>query len=158
NRQWWESTPMRYDWRAPLTASAGTKGYFEELDSRFLASVYKYMPWKNVPFDTLIPIQELSDKDVLEIGTGLGTHAQLLSPCCRSFIGIDLTETAATLTAQRLRLFGLPGRARRMDAENMQFASGSFDYIWSWGVIHHSADTRRILAEMKRVLRSGGKA
>ena len=45
-----------------------------------------------------------------------------------------------------------------MDAEDMQFASNSFDYIWSWGVIHHSADTRRILAEMKRVLRSGGKA
>ena len=97
-------------------------------------------------------------KDVLEIGTGLGTHAQLLSPSCKSFTGIDLTETASALTAQRLRLFGLPGRALRMDAEDMQFASNSFDYIWSWGVIHHSADTRRILAEMKRVLRSGGKA
>jgi len=158
NRAWWESTPMRYDWREPLTSPVGTKAFFEELDSRFLASVYKYMPWKDVPFETLIPFKQLADKDVLEIGTGLGTHAQLLSPSCKSFTGIDLTETASALTAQRLRLFGLPGRALRMDAEDMQFASNSFDYIWSWGVIHHSADTRRILAEMKRVLRSGGKA
>jgi ubiquinone/menaquinone biosynthesis C-methylase UbiE len=158
NRAWWETTPMRYDWREPLTALVGTKNYFEEIDSRFLASVYKYMPWNKVPFETLIPFEKLADKDVLEIGTGLGTHAQLLSPYCKSFTGIDLTETASALTGQRLRLLGLPGRALQMDAENMQFASNSFDYIWSWGVIHHSADTGRILAEMKRVLRPGGKA
>ena len=158
NRMWWEATPMRYDWREPLTAPAGTKAYFEEIDSRFLSSVYKYMPWNSIPFEMLIAFEELGDKDVLEIGTGLGTHAQLLSPYCKSFTGIDLTETASALTAQRLRLFGLSGRALQMDAENMQFTSNSFDYIWSWGVIHHSADTRRILAEMKRVLRPGGKA
>ena len=158
NTAWWESTPMRYDWREPLISPVGTKPYFEEVDTRFLASVYKYMPWNSVPFEALIPFNELADKDVLEIGTGLGTHAQLLSPCCNSFTGIDLTETASALTAQRLRLFGLPGRVLRMDAEDMQFTSNSFDYIWSWGVIHHSADTRRILAEMRRVLRSGGKA
>jgi SAM-dependent methyltransferase len=158
NRSWWESTPMRYDWREPLTAPVATKSYFEEVDSRFLASAYKYMPWTSVPFETLIPFKELANKDVLEIGTGLGTHAQLLSPNCKSFTGIDLTEAASALTGQRLRLFGLPGRALRMDAEDMQFTSGSFDYIWSWGVIHHSADTRQILAEMKRVLRPRGRA
>ena len=158
NRAWWEATPMRYDWREPLAASVGTKAYFEELDTRFLASARKYLPWKKVPFETLIPFDELAKKDVLEIGTGLGTHAQLLAPRCRSFTGIDLTEAASAFTAQRLQLFGLPGRAVRMDAEDMRFASGSFDYIWSWGVIHHSADTRRILAEMKRVLRRSGRA
>jgi ubiquinone/menaquinone biosynthesis C-methylase UbiE len=158
NRAWWESTPMRYDWREALHAPVGTKAYFEEIDCRFLASAYKYMPWKNVPFETLIPFNELADMDVLEIGTGLGTHAQLLSPRCKSFTGIDLTETASDSTSLRLRLFGLPGRILRMDAEEMQFMSNSFDYIWSWGVIHHSADTRRVLEEMRRVLRLGGKA
>jgi hypothetical protein len=44
NRSWWESTPMRHDWREPLTSPVGTRDYFEELDSRFLTSVYKYMP------------------------------------------------------------------------------------------------------------------
>jgi ubiquinone/menaquinone biosynthesis C-methylase UbiE len=158
NKTWWEATPMRYDWREALSAPVGTKAYFEEVDARFLASAHRYMPWNRVPFEELIPFGELRDKDVLEIGTGLGTHAQLLSPYCKSFTGIDLTEAASSLTAQRLQLLGLPGKALQMDAENMQFPSSSFDYIWSWGVIHHSADTRRILTEMKRVLRSGGKA
>ena len=34
----------------------------------------------------------------------------------------------------------------------MEFADNSFDFIWSWGVIHHSADTQRVLREMHRVL------
>ena len=56
---------MRYDWREALHAPVGTKAYFEEIDFRFLASVYKYMPWKNVPFETLIRFNGLADRDVL---------------------------------------------------------------------------------------------
>jgi SAM-dependent methyltransferase len=43
-----------------------------------------------------------------------------------------------------------------MDAEHMEFPDDSFDFIWTWGVIHHSANTGRILADMNRVLRPGG--
>jgi ubiquinone/menaquinone biosynthesis C-methylase UbiE len=52
----------------------------------------------------------------------------------------------------------LTGRIERMDAEHMSFPDASFDYIWTWGVIHHSADTSRVLREMRRVLRPGGRA
>jgi ubiquinone/menaquinone biosynthesis C-methylase UbiE len=157
NRTWWEATPMRYDWRAGIAAPPGSREYFEEVDRRFLSSARKYLPWKNIPFEALIPYAALADKDVLEIGVGQGTHAQLIAPRCKSFTGIDLTEHAAVMTAKRFEVFGIPGRIMRMDAEEMSFADGSFDYVWSWGVIHHSADTRRVLQEMKRVLRPGGK-
>jgi SAM-dependent methyltransferase len=43
-----------------------------------------------------------------------------------------------------------------MDAEHLDFPDGSFDFIWSWGVIHHSADTNQVLREVSRVLRPGG--
>jgi ubiquinone/menaquinone biosynthesis C-methylase UbiE len=156
NRTWWESTPMRYDWRDEIVAPLGSEAYFIEIDRRFLASARKYMPWVEVPFDEIIPFKQLRDQDVLEIGVGQATHAQLLAPRCKSFTGIDLTSHAAEMTAQRLRLFNLPGKVLQMDAEAMDFADGSFDFIWSWGVIHHSADTRRVLQEMHRVLRPGG--
>ena len=45
-----------------------------------------------------------------------------------------------------------------MDAEKMDFADASFDFIWTWGVIHHSSNTRQILSEMSRILRPGGRA
>src|SRR5580658_5827609 len=95
NRTWWESTPMRYDWRDEIVAPPGSEAYFIEIDRRFLASARSYMPWVDVPFDEVIPFKQLRDKDVLEIGVGQGTHAQLLAPYCKSFIGIDLTSHAA---------------------------------------------------------------
>jgi len=158
NKAWWESTPMRYDWREQIGATPGTEEYFREIDARFFSAVRKFMPWKTRPFDNLIPFGTLADKDVLEIGTGLGTHAQLIAPCCKSFSGIDLTSAASQTTSQRLALFKIPGTVLQMDAEKMQFPDANFDYIWSWGVIHHSANTRAVLTEMHRVLRPGGKS
>ena len=156
NRAWWESTPMRYDWREKIAPQPGSAEYFHEVDRRFLSSVRSYMPWRHIPFEQIIPFARLGGCDVLEIGVGQGTHAQLLAPRCRSFTGIDLTAYASRMTSQRFRLMDLPGTILQMDAENMAFADSSFDYIWSWGVIHHSADTHRVLQEMHRVLRPNG--
>jgi ubiquinone/menaquinone biosynthesis C-methylase UbiE len=158
NKAWWEATPMRYDWRKTVPFEPGTREYYEEIDRRFLASAREYMVWKSEPFDELIPYSELPRLDVLEIGVGQGTHAQLIAAHAKSFTGIDLTEAAHHSTTSRLELFGLTGRILQMDAEDMEFSDASFDFIWSWGVIHHSADTRRVLAEMNRVLRPGGRA
>jgi SAM-dependent methyltransferase len=157
NRAWWESAPMRYDWSEELAHSPGSEGYFREIDRRFLAAAQSFMPTRNVPFDAAIPYAELGAKDVLEVGVGQGTHAQLLASHARSFVGIDLTSAAVRMTARRLALFGVPGMVVQMDAERMGFRDRSFDYVWSWGVVHQSADTGRVLAEIHRVLRPGGR-
>ncbi len=156
NRDWWEAAPMRYDWRDKLDAAPGSAAYFAEIDRRSLSSVRQFMPWCTLPFDAVIPFDQLAGKDVLEIGVGHGTHAQLLAPRVRSFVGIDLTAAATTMTKKRFALSGLAGLIVQMDAERMAFRDGSFDYVWSWGVVHQSADTRRVLAEINRVLRPGG--
>lgn len=147
---------MRYDWRETLADPTGSEAYFKEIDRRFLAAAKAFMPWREIPFDAVIPFEELRDKDVLEIGIGHGTHAQLLAAYARRFVGIDLTMAAAAMTAKRLNMFGVSGTIAQMDAECMAFPAASFDYIWSWGVIHVSADTQRVLEEMHRVLRPGG--
>jgi len=157
NRAWWEATPMRYDGREGIAQSPGSEAYFKEIDRRFLASARTFMPWRHVPFDSVIPFAELAEKDVLEVGVGQGTHAQLLASRCKSFVGIDLTTAAAAMTSKRLKLFGIPGKVLQMDAERMAFGANTFDFVWSWGVVHQSADTRRVLAEIERVLRPGGR-
>jgi SAM-dependent methyltransferase len=157
NKAWWESAPMRYDWRDQIVPQPGSEAYFQEIDRRFLAAARVFLPWRTVPFDAVIPFEELADKDVLEVGVGQGTHARLLASHCRFFTGIDLTAAAATMTARRLRLSGVPGHVLQMDAERLAFADASFDFVWSWGVVHQSADTQRVLAEIARVLRPGGR-
>ncbi len=158
NRTWWQTHPMRYDWKDGIPYEEFSKEFFAAIDRRFFAAVELYAPCKKIPFDWLIDFDSLRTKDVLEIGVGNGSHAQLLAGHAKSFTGIDLTEYAVKSTSERLRVFGLPGTVAGMDAEQMLFPDKSFDFIWSWGVIHHSANTRKIVEEMRRVLRPGGEA
>lgn len=156
NRAWWEHAPMRYDWRESLGDTPGNAAYFEEIDRRFLGAARAYMPPRAIPFDAVIPFGTLHDCSVLEIGVGQGTHARLLASHCKFYAGIDLTTNATSMTSRRMRLAGQPSSIARMDAELLAFRDESFDYVWSWGVLHHTADTRRALCEAHRVLRPGG--
>ncbi|HXM35267.1 MAG TPA: methyltransferase domain-containing protein [Pyrinomonadaceae bacterium] len=161
NRTWWESHPMRYDFSSAIQAEEFSREFYREIDERFFADVRTFMPWREIPFDPLIDFASLRDKDVLEIGVGNGSHAQLISSYPRSYTGIDLTEYAVRSTNLRLRHFNgdKPNvKVLQMDAEKMEFSANSFDLIWSWGVIHHSANTRRIVEQIHRVLRPGGVA
>lgn len=158
NRTWWENHPMRYDWKKGLQCKEFTPEFYAEIDARFFPNARQFMPWRKEPFDALIDFDSLKDKDVLEIGVGNGSHAQLLAKYARSFTGIDLTEYSVNSTAERMRCFGYDAKILRMDAERMDFPDNSFDFIWSWGVIHHSSDPRNIIKEMHRVLRPGGRA
>jgi SAM-dependent methyltransferase len=158
NRDWWQKHSMRYDWRAPIPYEEFSREFYDEIDRRFFSAVERFAPWKSIPFDTFVDFEALRSKDVLEIGCGNGSHAQLLASHARSYTGIDLTEYAVESTSKRLALRGLKATVMQMDAEQMRFGDASFDYIWSWGVIHHSANTLAILKEMKRILRPGGRA
>ena len=158
NRVWWEANPMRYDWKQSVGHPEFSREFYQEIDRRFFDDAARYMPPRERPFDTLVPFDRLPNWDVLEIGVGNGSHAQLLAPHCRSYTGIDLTEYAAISTRRRFNQFRVPGRVVRMDAEQMAFGDERFDFIWTWGVIHHSADTGRVLSEMRRMLRPGGSA
>lgn len=158
NYAWWESHPMRYDWTKKLGKGEFSREFYEEIDRRFFSNAAEYLPRTKVPFDTLAHFSSLAGKDVLEIGVGNGSHAQLLASHARSFTGIDLTDYAVKSTSERLRVFGIPSAVKKMDAEHLAFPDESFDFVWSWGVIHHSSNTKRILEEISRVLRPGGQA
>ncbi len=79
---------------------------------------------------------------------GNGSHAQLLASHCKSFTGIDLTEYSIESTKKRMAVFGIANATIiQMNAEQLDFPDNSFDYVWSWGVIHHSANTQKILED-----------
>lgn len=153
SKKWWSRNPMSYDWRGTLAAAPGSPEFFDEVDARFLRASPFYAG--SPAFSRLIPYGELSGKKALEIGCGFGTHADLLTREGVELTAIDLTATAVEMTKQRLLGRGASVDVLEMDAEKLEFADESFDFIWSWGVIHHSARPEQILREAYRVLRSG---
>jgi ubiquinone/menaquinone biosynthesis C-methylase UbiE len=50
----------------------------------------------------------------------------------------------------------LTGDIRVADAENLPYKDNYFDFIYSWGVLHHTPDTQKAIDEAFRVLKSGG--
>jgi 2-polyprenyl-3-methyl-5-hydroxy-6-metoxy-1,4-benzoquinol methylase len=154
NRNWWNKTPMSYDWRQRITLPEGSREFFDEVDARFYASSPFYRAPQ--PYGRLIPFEKLKDKRVLEIGCGLGLHSQLIAEAGAKLTSIDLTPRAVGLTQKRMALKSIQSDVRVMDAENMEFEENEFDFVWSWGVIHHSSQTERIVSEVFRVLKPAG--
>jgi SAM-dependent methyltransferase len=95
-------------------------------------------------------------KRVLEIGVGAGADHLQFARAGADLHGVDLTDAAIETTRAHLVLHGLTSDLRRVDAETLPFDDDSFDLVYSWGVIHHSAQPARIIAEIERVLRPGG--
>lgn len=158
NKNFWESNPMRYDWIESVGKEEGTIDFFTEIDNRFFSAIKSVMPWKKLPFDNLIPFDQLKDMNVLEIGVGNGSHAGLISKYAKNYIGIDLTDYAVKMTKSRLSLLNQTGNILQMDAEKIDLPDSSIDFIWSWGVIHHTSNTLDVIKEIKRILKPGGQA
>jgi len=148
---------MTYDWQGTLAVEPGSRGWFEEIDRRFLASAYYAKGSDGRPFERFMRSADVNGKEVLEVGCGMGTHAAMLARAGARLTGIDLTEKAVETTRRRFEIFGLHGDIQRADAENLPFLSDSFDMVWSWGVIHHSSSMEKCLSEIWRVLRSRGR-
>ena len=158
-RAWWNRNPMSYDVDEPIPHAPDSPEYFRELDSRvFHPRVLRLTALEGArPFSYYVDFESLKGKDVLDVGFGSGFSVQLFVEAGAHVTGVDLTPWAVETTQRRLSAFGLEADIREGDAEQLPFANESFDLVFSWGVIHHSSDMDRALAELVRVCRPGGR-
>jgi ubiquinone/menaquinone biosynthesis C-methylase UbiE len=98
------------------------------------------------------------DQRVLEIGVGAGADHEQFALAGADLTGVDLTDRAIEHAKRRLGLRGLSSELRRCSAEHLDFPDGSFDLVYSWGVLHVTPDTPKAIAEVLRVLKPGGEA
>lgn len=155
NQEWWTNNTMSYDWNESIESEKYTPEWFNEIDRRFIHDA-RLFAHTSQPFDNIIPLQDLSGKRVLEIGCGMGLHSELMVRAGAQLTTIDISETSVMATRKRFSIRGLKGEIQQMDAVNLDFPDEYFDFVWSWGVIHHSAQTALIIQQIARVLRPGG--
>lgn len=127
----------------------------DKFDRNFASDGY-FAQARSAPlFSSLLP-KGLAGKRVLEVGCGLGAHTEALCRLGAKVTSIDLAPMSIKVTQRRIALKGLSAEVMEADAEHLPFADGYFDYVWSWGVIHHSPNTMRCAHEIERVLKPGG--
>ena len=161
NESWWQRNPMTYDWDKNLGELDCTEKYFDAVD-RIFGEGHSLLGNPNWPkgkiLDHFIPYQDFSDKKILEIGCGAGLVSSHIVSSGAELSAIDITEQAIEMTQERFKLKGQVADIRQMNAEKLSFEDNFFDYVVSWGVIHHSGNMKAIIDEIYRVLKPNGKA
>ena len=100
---------------------------------------------------------DFAGKKVLEIGLGQGADAEQIIRRGARWSGLDLTAESIARVRTRLELRKLPyDELRQGSALAIPFPDGSFDMVFSHGVLHHIPEIRKAQAEIARVLRPDG--
>ena len=94
---------------------------------------------------------------MLDVGCGNGYVLAQYAKHGADAAGVDLTQTAVDLCTSRFALAGLKGDFRLTDGDQLPFEDCTFDIACSMGVLHHIEDPRPMIAEMRRVMKPGGR-
>ena len=101
------------------------------------------------------PLDELKGKVVLDAGCGMGRFAEIAAKYGATVIGVDLSyavEPASKNLARFPNAHIIQGDLRRLP-----FREGTFDLIYSLGVLHHTPDPRGVFERLIRYLKPEGK-
>jgi ubiquinone/menaquinone biosynthesis C-methylase UbiE len=140
-KEYWEqSTPMSF---APEKLS-----YEDKRNFRYSLQDYMHDTFRFADF---------SGKSVFEIGCGAGIDSAEFARNGAMVTSTDLTWRGARLTWDLLEGIKLPARVIQCDARALPFKNEAFDCVYSFGVFHHFPEIETALAEMYRVLKSGGR-
>jgi SAM-dependent methyltransferase len=143
-RDFWERNPCGHE----TSEAADRLTYFLEIERRR----YESAPW----IRDAACFARFRGQCVLEIGCGMGTDGAQFAQAGAEYVGVDLTESAVVLARENFARRGLEGEFLAVDAERLPFPAGSFDHVYSFGVIHHTPRPQAIVQEIDRVLRPGG--
>jgi len=146
-QRFWEKAPCD-SW---FTDEAmGTPEFYQQLDE------HRYKVHSQLL--EAVGFEKMQGLRVLEIGCGCGSEAERFARAGAHYTAVDLTNAAVSVTQRRFQLANLKGTFVQGDAENLPFADGSFDLVYSHGVLHHTPDTPRTIREVHRVLAPNGRA
>jgi SAM-dependent methyltransferase len=104
-----------------------------------------------------VGFERANGRRVLEVGCGLGTDLAEFARNGARVTGVDLTVSSSKLASSNLGAHGYGGSVLVADARNLPFASDAYDFVYSWGVIHHTPDPAAAAREIIRVCRPGGR-
>jgi len=147
-RKFWDSSPCG---TYLITAPEGSREFYEQAEKLRYGGAYGY--------GFLLEDAEFGKHrggKVLEIGCGIGTDLRQFAKNGAIVAGVDLTDKGIELAKRGFNVMGLDGNLLVADAEDLPFMNGTFDYVYSFGVLHHTPDTQKAVDEVYRILKDGG--
>ena len=97
--------------------------------------------------------------NVIELGAGLGRDSIYLGKNSINLTALDYSENGLKILDQKIKNENLSSSISTLKFDirkNLPFENNQFDYIWSWGVIHHTTNTELAAEEIQRVMKKDG--
>lgn len=153
-RSYWDTHTLGMQYVKDRSLEPGSAEFFAHI--RPWMNPFKF-PWIMARIEREAAL--LRGKHLLEIGCGMGYDSLEFLKRGVRVTATDLTPNAVRLAARHFALEGVqPESVHTENALHLSFPDETFDAVWSNGVLHASGDTRRAVAESRRVLRTGGRA
>jgi ubiquinone/menaquinone biosynthesis C-methylase UbiE len=144
-REYWHSRPCGADEPNMVSSSAQ---FFE---------AYARIRYEREPeIEGFAEFRRWAGRRVLEVGVGMGADFVRFAKAGAKMVGADLASRSLELARRNAETNGLVPTLANADAQGLPFAAGTFDLVYSWGVLHHTPDTECAVTELYRVLRPGG--
>jgi len=149
--KYWKSRHPGRKIAGSITEDEDPKKFFQLIDEyRFQNDHYRYL------IDgTFFKHSEYAQKDILEIGCGLGADLQKFVENGSQVYAIDAADVQVTLR-KRFDLIGKNFVFKQADFRNIPFTDFKFDLVYSFGVLHHSPWIQEGVKEAARVLKPKG--
>ncbi len=132
------------------TQPVGSPGFFKELDE------YRFDKLNYLP--NLVNFSAYQGKTILEVGCGVGIDLVRFAKGGARVTGVDLSPVALELARQNFAHNGLDADLCLMNGEALDFEDDSFDVVYAHGVLQYTANPGKMVAEIYRVLKTGGEA
>lgn len=96
---------------------------------------------------------------ILDAGCGPGVHSIRLARAGYNIEAIDISQAMLREAKARVAASGLSSRVtfQQQDITHLALETGSYQFVFSWGVIIHIREVEKALDELARVVATGGR-
>lgn len=130
-----------------------TSEFYDYVWTKYLPEIEEHNRW----LKTLISEDEIRDKTVLDAGCGTGIGAigfKMLG--AKKVTGIDFSQGALNTAKSLAQGLNLDITFKQCDLLKLDLGQESFDIIYSFGVLHHTGNTRLAFENLMGHLKPGG--
>ena len=157
NKKWWDDNTMSYkDW------DLNVKDRLNDDPKSIIEVNWKYIysnPFLKNFFTSLENKKqnnELIFNKVLDIGCGWGSSSILLSNLFKEVYAIDISSTSVEKAKKNISLAQKNNiKLDEFDAESLNIKN-TYDFVYSWGVIHHSENPTKVYNNIFNSLKKDG--